>query len=308
MLLLTQAEAQVARVRVAQARTEAVRRELTQNGDHAERRTQQIADQLDALGGIPDAVSPVLGRLTTLVKGTVEQAGPFDEALLGDLAVEQQLLGRARYLKALAQAAGRTDVQRLAEQLEAAHSATVDWISIVLAEEALGGPAALRATPLQRVAGGATQVVRLPARVAREGVNRTVHGVQDVSERARDAVSDLTRRVGKLGGVAREVAVTGRNASLERAETVARREGARDTAKALHETRRGLGTLTADELPISGYSELNQQDAIARIKELDDSTDVRTIIGYEEAHRNRSSVISAAQTRVAALAKQTIGD
>ncbi|HEY2205435.1 MAG TPA: ferritin-like domain-containing protein [Pseudonocardia sp.] len=306
MLQLTQAEAQVARLRTAQARTEAVRRELTENGDNAERRTRQIAEALRELGGVPDAVTPVVGRLTALVKSTVEQAGPFDEALLGDLALEQQLLGRARYLKALAETARRSDVRALAERLEKAHSATVEWISTVLAEDALGGPAALRATPLQRITGGATRVLGLPIRTAREGVNRTVHGVQDAGERARDAVSDLTHRAGRLGGAAREVASSGRDASLERAEAVARREGAGQTAEALHDTRRELGTLTEAELPINDYAALNQQDAIKRIKELDDSSDVRAIINFEEAHAQRSSVVSAAQTRVATLAKDTI--
>jgi hypothetical protein len=56
------------------------------------------------------------------------------------------VLGRARYLKALAEAARRTDVRAVAERLQTAHSATVEWISTVLAEEALGGPAALRRT------------------------------------------------------------------------------------------------------------------------------------------------------------------
>lgn len=38
------------------------------------------------------------------------------------------------------------------------------------------------------------------------------------------------------------------------------------------------------------------------------SCDVRTIIKYEEANRKRSGAASAAQTRVAALAKETIND
>lgn len=44
------------------------------------------------------------------------------------------------------------------------HTAIVEWISTVLAEEALGGPAALRATPLQRATGGITWPVSIPAR------------------------------------------------------------------------------------------------------------------------------------------------
>jgi hypothetical protein len=81
------------------------------------------------------------------------------------------VLGRARYLKALAKAARRTDVRAVAERLHPAHSATVEWISTVLAEEALGGPAALRATSIQRATGGATRTISRPVRAARESVN-----------------------------------------------------------------------------------------------------------------------------------------
>jgi len=126
ILQLTQTEAQIARLRSAQARTEAVRRELSENGDNAVRRSRLITDQLRELGGVPDAVTPVIGRLTALLKSTVEQAEPFDEALFQDLMLEQQLLDRARYLKVLAEAAGKPSVRVLAEQLESAHSATLD--------------------------------------------------------------------------------------------------------------------------------------------------------------------------------------
>ncbi|HEY9413480.1 MAG TPA: hypothetical protein VIQ30_01870 [Pseudonocardia sp.] len=150
---------------MAQARTEAVRRELSQNADNAERRTEQIVMELRSLGGVPDVVSRIVGRFSAVLKSNLDQAEPFDEALLQDLALEQQLLGRARYLKALARAAQRRSTETLAEPLETAHTATVDWITTVLAEEALGGPAALRATPFQRIAGGATQVVNVPTRL-----------------------------------------------------------------------------------------------------------------------------------------------
>ncbi|HTF50215.1 MAG TPA: ferritin-like domain-containing protein [Pseudonocardia sp.] len=307
ILQLTQTEAQVARLRTAQARTDAVRRELTQNAANAERRSRLIADQLRELGGVPDAVTPLIGRVTALLKSTVEQVEPFDEALLQDLALEQQLLGRARYLKALAEGGRKPAVRALAEQLETAHAETVEWISIVLAEEALGGPAALRATPLQRATGGVTKVIGLPVRAAREGMNRAMDGAQEVGDLALSTVAGVTNRAKRLGGATREVAVSGRDASLSQAEAVARREGARDTEKALHETRRELGSLSERELPISGYDELNQQEAVRRIKELGNSADVRTIVNYEEAHRNRPSVVAAAQTRVAALAKETVG-
>src|SRR3954449_9825221 len=95
LVLLTQTEEQVARTRVSQARTDAVRRELVQNADQAAERPRLITEQLRALGGVPDVVTPALGRLSAVLKATFEQAAPFEEALLSDLSLEHQLLHRA---------------------------------------------------------------------------------------------------------------------------------------------------------------------------------------------------------------------
>ena len=38
-----------------------------------------------------------------------------------------------------------------------------------------------------------------------------------------------------------------------------------------------------------------------------DGLDVRAILAYEEAHKNRHGVVSAAQTRVAAIAQEVVG-
>ena len=62
LLQLTHTEAQIAQARQAQARTEAVRRELTQNETNARTRSTQITTTLRELGGVPDVVSPALGR------------------------------------------------------------------------------------------------------------------------------------------------------------------------------------------------------------------------------------------------------
>src|SRR3954470_23440719 len=77
LVLLTQTEEQVARIRIGQARTDAVRRELTQNADHAAERSRAITDQLRALGGVADVVTPALGRLAPLVKAIFDQSEPI---------------------------------------------------------------------------------------------------------------------------------------------------------------------------------------------------------------------------------------
>ena len=56
---------------------------------------------LHELDAVPDVVGSPAGRVLALVKNQVEQAQRFDEALLGDLAVERQMQDRARYLQTL---------------------------------------------------------------------------------------------------------------------------------------------------------------------------------------------------------------
>ena len=71
--------------------------------------------------------------------------------------------------------------------------------------------------------------------------------------------------------------------------------------------RSAAGVLEADELPITDYDDLNVSEAVAEIKELTTPADVRAILAYEEAHKDRHGVVSAAQTRVAAIAQEVVG-
>ena len=307
LLLLTQAEEQIARTRVGQARTDAVRRELTQNADHAAERTQAITDQLRALGGVPDVVTPAVGRLSAVLKTTFEQASPVEEALLQDLQLEHQLLDRATYLKVLAGKAERPQVRQLAERLITAHEATVEWLTVVLAEEALGGPAAIQPTPLQRVAGGAANVAIAPYRFMANRVNETLDSVAQRREQAEERIGEVAGKAGQLSSAVRETLAAGRSASLRRAERIARREGRPGEADAVKAAREELGDVSADELPIKGFDSLSNQDAIKAIKQLRTPHDVNLIIRYEETHKDRSNVADAAQTQLAALAKEAVG-
>ncbi|HUR74560.1 MAG TPA: ferritin-like domain-containing protein [Sporichthya sp.] len=307
LLQLTYTEASIAETRVAQARSEAVRRELRQNARNAEQRAEALQNALRDLGGVPDVVGPALGRLGAIVKTPLEQTFPLDEALLQDLALEHQLLDRARYVKALAETAEDASVQQLAERLITAHTATVEWLTVVLAEEALGGPATLQATPLQRVAGGATRVMNTPARIAVEGVNRAAANATQVREQAKTTLSQAKDKASTLTNAAREVLATGRNASLRQAEHEAKQAGDLDTARSVHRVRRETGALDATELPIKNYDELYAQDAVKAVKALDKAADVRAVMRYEENNAARRSVISAAEAQITELAKEAAG-
>ncbi|GAB7067777.1 ferritin-like domain-containing protein [Mycobacterium hodleri] len=303
LLDLTNTEIQVAETRVAQARTEAVRRELTQNADNGRDRAEAIEKAIRQLGGRPDVIGPFLGRAAAAVKALTEQAQPFDEALLGDLALEHQLFDRARYVKALAVAAQESDVEALASRLITAHSATVDWLTTVLAEDALGGPAALRRTPLQAAAGTAIQLVNVPVNWSVRSLDKAVDTVRATPL----AVSELISRGKRVGDVASKTVTASRDAALETAEAVIRDGGAERAADVLHSARSATGALDADELPVDGYDELNVSEAVSAIKALSSPADVRTILAYEEAHKARQGVVSAAQTRIAAIAQEVVG-
>ncbi|MGZ4509233.1 MAG: ferritin-like domain-containing protein [Blastococcus sp.] len=307
LALLTQTEEQVARTRISQARTEAVRRELTQNADHAGERSILITEQLRALGGVPDVVTPALGRLSAILKATFEQAFPLEEALLGDLQLEHQLLDRATYLKVLAEKTGTAKVRQLAEKLITAHQATVEWLTVVLAEEALGGPVALEATPLQKVAGGAARAVNAPVRFWANTVNNAVDSVKQAGDETTERLGAVANRASALTGAVRETLAAGRGASLRRAEQLARRNGNTDAAKTAKAAREELGDVSADELPIRNYDSLSVADAVKAVKNLKTAHDINVVIRYEETHKDRSSVTSAAQTQLAGLAKEAVG-
>ena len=109
-------------------------------------------------------------------------------------------------------------------------------------------------------------------------------------------------------GVSNEDAAAARlESALQTAERVTRREGADGTADTLHSMRSVTGVLDPSELPIAGYDELNLSEAATAVKDLTDPADLRVIIAYEETHRNRQRVVSAAQTRVAAIAQEIVG-
>ncbi|MGH3583285.1 MAG: ferritin-like domain-containing protein [Mycobacterium sp.] len=303
VLDLTNTEIQIAETRVAQARTEAVERELTQNAANARERAIAIEQAIRDLGGFPDVIGPFLGRAAAAVKALTEQAEPFDEALLGDLALEDQLLDRSRYIKALAVAAKKPEIVALADRLITAHAATVEWLTTVLAEDALGGPAALRRTPIQAAAGVAVKLANLPGIWTTRSLDRALEILRNI----RPNVDELLDKGAHAGELAGRVLTGSRDAALAAAEDITRGDGADQTADALHALRTASGALDPSELPIADYDELAVQEAVSAVKDLVEHSDIRTIVAWEEAHKNRQRVVSAAQTRLAAIAQEVVG-
>jgi hypothetical protein len=299
---LTQTEIMIAETRRAQATTEDFERELRQNADKGRERLQLLDDAIRNLGGIPDYVGSALARLAAPAKALLEQASTFEEALYGDLALEHQLHDRAVFAKVLAQTADRPEVVAVLKRVELAHAATIEWITTRLAEVAMGGPAALRPGPTQVAVGAIQRAGFYPTRAFTTGLNRAVASIGELRNRFGSTVDATAERARRLAEATGEVVEAGVSAGLDRAEREAEQSGADRTADAIHDAREGLGVVNASELPVKGFDNLNNINAVAAIRRLEDADDVRTILAYEAAHKNRKSVLQASQARVEELA------
>jgi hypothetical protein len=176
-------------------------------------------------------------------------------------------------------------------------------LTTVLAEDALGGPAALRRTPLQAATGAAVKLANLPGLWTARGVDRALEVLRNI----RPNVDQLIDRGAHAGELAGRVLSGSRDAALAAAEDITRGDGADQAADALHALRSASGALDPAELPIADYDELPVAEAISAVKELTDPSDIRVIVAWEEAHKNRQRVVSAAQTRLAAIAQEVVG-
>lgn len=283
--------------------TEEVRRELAENARQADARAARIQRTIRRLGGAPDVFGDAVGRVAAMTKATFEQGQPFSEALLADLALEHQLRDRAVFTRVMAQAQGETAVVTLMHQLEEAHSETIGWIAVRLAEVAQGGPTALSPTPTQAVVSTATRIALLPSRQVAALFNKAINLVQRSRDTAEQAVQTTSKKVKSTTRATSEVVVAGRDAALARAEEVAQSGNIR---KAAHETREDLGTTEARDLPIKGYDDMTGDSAIKAIKALPKAEDVRLVLRFEQAHQNRKGVSTAAQQRMSDFAEQSV--
>ncbi|MEP6464094.1 MAG: ferritin-like domain-containing protein [Frankiaceae bacterium] len=312
---LTSTEEMIAQVRRVQATSDTVERELAHNAEKCRERITLLRDLITELGGVHDVVGSAVGRLSATAKAQLEQGTTLPEALFSDLALEHQLLDRARFVKLLAKALDEAHATTVMDRLETAHTATIEWIEAILAEVAVGAPTKLRPTPAQVAVATGRRVAFFGARRAAYAVNRSVAAFGNVQHRVGQTAEQVQQRVGQTAGDAvdklqrlrrdtNEVVVAGRDAALSRAEEVAREEGAGRTAEAVRDTRESLGALRAEELPIKGYDALNAGMAAARIEKLDEVHDVQVVLTYEQASKNRASVVRAAQARTEELTPQ----
>ena len=187
------------------------------------------------------------------------------------------------------------------ERLEAAHTATVEWLQSSLADLAPGQPAKLRPTTAQSRDGGSPaspparpstgSTARWPRSARRSTASGTPRATCPTARNADGAVGRLQR----LDRDTNQVLTAGRDAALNRAGEVPREDGDDRVAEVVHDTRPSLRVLRVEELPIPGYDTLNVGMASNAIEELADVHDVEVVLAYEWAHKGRASVTWAAE-------------
>ena len=272
---LTSTEAAVATVRRAQARTADVATELAENASHARERAQAIGAALADLGVAPDFVGPALGKATAFFKSQLEQLQSPSGAFLGDLALENDLIERARFVRTLAGELGKPDLVALAQRLEAAHAATVTWIEARLAEVAAGAAPALRPTPPQLLVAAVQAAAFAPARALGSLVNL-------VGARVRPAAQVVAE---KAGDVASTIGTTDADADAD-AEVIDLTD---------------IEPPREHDLPIKEYHRLAGDVIMRHVAEMTDAQEVAEVLAFEQAGKARPGVVDALTGRLADL-------
>lgn len=304
LLRLTQTEAAIAQARRAQATSDEINQELAENAANCNERADLLSAQIQRLGGESDVLGAALSRVSAFAKLQLDQTQSLTDAVLGDLALERQLLDRTLFAKALAKAAGDAEALTVLDRLDVAHSATADWLHLRLAEIAVGGPVALRPTPVQAALGTAQAVAGLPAIQANKIVNRSIAIARRLSGRTVESTRATISRSSELASAGASVVSAGRDAVLNRTEIVAREQGAGSVADSVHQVREDLGVVAASELPIKSYENLSGDAVVHKFSEMDTPDDIRTVMSFEAAHKNRKGVIKGAEERIEEIANE----
>ena len=141
----------------------------------------------------------------------------------------------------------------------------------------------------------------LPTRQSSNLVNKLVNVARRGNARVQESTDTAITKVRRTAEATGEVVEAGRDAALARTEEVAPNAGVRRVAR---QTRSNLGTVDAKALPIANYDALTRDAAITKIRDLEDSDDLRMVMRYEEAHKNRKAVTNAADRQLTELAER----
>lgn len=265
---LTVQESVVARVRRLQARDASVRQELSDNAADAGSRAAAIAQAQAALGTPRDVAAPVLGTALALLRAQTDLLRSPSGALLGDLALEDALLAHTRFVRQLAQELGDEPVVALAERLEESHTETAAWVRDRLAEVAAAEAPAVRPLPPQLLVAAAQAAAFVPLRAAGSLLRRLRPAAQEAVQAVEERVEDVTEQVRGVDGT--------------------------DVVD--------LTVPAENELPIKEYARLSGDTIMRHVGDMDSVDELREVLAFERAHKDRTGVVAALQARLSELA------
>jgi hypothetical protein len=64
---------------------------------------------------------------------------------------------------------------------------------------------------------------------------------------------------------------------------------------------RSPADVESDEAPIRGYDALTAEQVVTKLEGMDTTDEVRDVLAYEEQHKDRKTVVAAAQSRLTQL-------
>jgi hypothetical protein len=223
-------------------------------------------------------------------------------ALLGDLALEHQLRERTRYARTLATSLGETQVLPVLDRLETAHSATIDWLETRLNEVGRTGTSALRATPVQAAVTAIRRSAAVPFGLIADGVNLAGGALGRLTGKApqplQEVLADVEDTAARVGD--RVVDLT------ERGTAVATSAGRKATAKAEEMTDKteAEADVDPDKPPFAGYASLTGDSVMRHVADTEDVEALEALLAYEEAHKARKGVVTAARERLQELSSR----
>ena len=296
LLRMTAFEQSIATIRRTQAISSDIAEELKANAAKSGERLALLAGAVKQVGGFPDVVGPWLGRAGAFVQSQLNQVQTLQGALLGDLTLEHQLRERTRYARTLAESLGYSQVLPVLDRLETAHSATIEWLETRLAEVGRTGSSALKATPVQAAVAAARHLAGAPLGFATQGVNRVSGLIQRFGGKAVEQVQDSVHRT------AADVYPVASTTPGPPARSTAPATPAADEFGAVGSFTDNTGVAPDGvHAPFAGYDKLSGDSVMRHVRESNDVPDLRVLLAYEDAHKNRKGVVQAVEARLSEL-------
>ena len=275
------------------------------------------------------SVIPVLDRLDAAHTETIEwletrlaEVGATGTSALRATPV-QALVGQVRRVYGAPFAVVASGVNRLGGLLTRGAQAAPDVLS--QAVDTVEQAAATTKDTVQdqvvdltdRAAAATGRAARTAGSAAEQAAGTVAQGTQDaantLTDTAQDAAEAVTgtaeRAAQTVTDTAQDAAGTVGEAARTAADTTAQTAGTAATAaeRAAQTTHEVLEQTGGDDLgqdvkhPFAGYEKLTGDSIMRHVDDTEDVEELRTLLAFEQAHKARKGVLSAAQARLTAL-------